>query len=228
LNEVLLEKGSTCILADAELSSPLETGWFDPGWWLQRGAVRAELGGRGQALRVDAPAGALVLRRFQRGGLIARLIRDQYVWQGRDRSRSFREFRLLKRLYDQGLPVPRPVAACAERRGLFYRAGLLTRLIPDARELAVLAADLSISQWRELAGTLDDFFAAGLRHPDLNARNLLLDGDGQWFLLDLDRASLADGRTDGRRMRRRLARSLDKLAVPGWRRGFDQTLGRDL
>ncbi|MEE4639829.1 MAG: 3-deoxy-D-manno-octulosonic acid kinase [Wenzhouxiangella sp.] len=225
---MLLANGSNSILADAEVSNSVEPGWFDPDWWQQRAAIRAELGGRGQALWVDAPAGALVLRRFQRGGFIARLVQDRYLWQGRNRSRAFREFRVLKGLHEQGLPVPRPVAAWVERRGLFYRAGLLTRLIPDARELAALAAELSVDQWRQLAGTLDAFFAAGLRHPDLNARNLLMDPNGRWFLLDLDRATLVAGQVDGQRMRRRLARSLDKLAAPGWRRGFEQTLGKAL
>lgn len=228
MKEVLETKSGTSILADADLSQPVTSDWFEPGWWHRRGAARAELGGRGQALLVDAPVGALVLRRFQRGGLAARLSRDRYVWLGRDRSRSFREFRLLGELREQGLPVPTPVAAMIEREGPFYRAGLLTCLIPGARELATLAADLSISQWRGLATTLDGFFSAGLRHPDLNARNLLMDNAGRWYLLDLDRASLVAGRVDGKRMRRRLARSLEKLSAPGWRPGFEQTLGKDI
>lgn len=228
MNEVLVTKKATSILADGDLSVSVEPDWFDPTWWQERGAVRAELGGRGQALLIDTPTGDLVLRQFRRGGLVAGLLDDRYVWCGRDRSRSFREFRLLKSLHERGLPVPRPVAASVERLGLYYRAGLLTRLIPNARELAVLAADLSINQWQQLGDTLNDFFAAGLRHPDLNARNLLMDCDGRWFLLDLDRARLVAGRTDGRAMRRRLARSLEKLATPGWRHGFEQTLGRDL
>lgn len=228
MNEVLTTKAATRILADADLAVAVEPAWFDPAWWQQRGAVRAELGGRGQALLIDAPVGAVVLRRFQRGGLVARIAADRYFWLGDDRSRSFREFRLLQQLTERGLPVPMPVAASLERRGPFYRAGLLTRFIPDARELAGLAAELPIRQWRELARTLDDFFCAGLQHPDLNARNLLLDAEGRWHLLDLDRARLAAGATAGVGMRRRLARSLEKLSAPGWRRGFEATVGKDL
>lgn len=228
MNEVLITKAATRILADADLAEAVEPAWFDPAWWQHRGAVRAELGGRGQALLIDAPVGAVVLRRFQRGGLVARIAADRYFWLGDDRSRSFREFRLLQQLTERGLPVPVPVAASLERRGTFYRAGLLTRFIPNTRELAGLAAELPIRQWRELARTLDDFFSAGLRHPDLNARNLLLDAEGRWHLLDLDRARLAGGASEGVGMRRRLARSLEKLAAPGWRPGFEATVGKDL
>ncbi|MFW5815419.1 MAG: 3-deoxy-D-manno-octulosonic acid kinase [Wenzhouxiangella sp.] len=228
MNEVLITKATTRILADADLAVAPEPAWFDPAWWRQRAAVRAELGGRGQALLIDAPFGALVLRRFQRGGLVARVAADRYFWLGDDRSRSFREFRLLQQLSARGLPVPVPVGASLERRGPFYRAGLLTRFIPDARELAGLAAEMSLCQWRELARTLDDFFSVGLQHPDLNARNLLLDAQGRWHLLDLDRARLTAGAADGAGMRRRLARSLEKLAAPGWRPGFQATVGKDL
>lgn len=228
MERVLETRAGTCILVDADVSEPVDIDWFDPAWWQRRGAVRQQLGGRGQALLLDAPIGELVLRRFQRGGLVARFSSDRYVWQGVDQTRSFREFRLLQRLRERGLPVPAPVAASAERQGLFYRAGLLTRLIPEARELAGLAEALSLTQWRELAGTLDDFFSAGLWHPDLNARNLLLDAQGRWHLLDLDRACLRAAQVDGTKMRRRLARSLEKLSAPGWRSGFDATLGKDL
>lgn len=228
MNEVLETDAGTSILVDADLSEQVGANWFDPAWWQRRGSVRAELGGRGQALLIDAPVGELVLRRFQRGGLVAHLARESYLWLGRDRSRSFREFRLLRELGGRGLPVPAPVGAIVERRGPVYRAGLLTRLIPNARELAVLATDLSVHQWRELAAVLDDFFAAGLWHPDLNARNLLMDRQGRWYLLDLDKARLMDGRVEDGRMRRRLARSLEKLSAPGWRSGFDSTVGKGL
>ncbi|MFP4207144.1 MAG: 3-deoxy-D-manno-octulosonic acid kinase [Wenzhouxiangella sp.] len=216
------------ILAEGEVARQVEAGWLDPAWWQRRDAVRKELGGRGQAVLVASPIGALVLRRFRRGGLAARFSADRYWAPGRERSRGFREFRLLQVLASQGLPVPDPVAASYERDGLFYRAGLLTRLIPDACELAEVAAGLSFEQWRDLAMTLDAFFAAGLCHPDLNARNLLLDRHGRWHLLDLDRARLVGRRVDSKAMRQRLARSLGKLPDSGWRTGFTKTLGKDI
>jgi 3-deoxy-D-manno-octulosonic acid kinase len=40
--------------------------------------------------------------------------------------------------------------------------------------------------------TLARFHCVGLHHADLNAHNLLLNGQGQWFLIDFDRASFRE------------------------------------
>ena len=227
MTEVEIETEDVRIIADAEVSEQVSRHWFSPQWWLAKAAVEQQLGGRGQALLIETAAGPLVLRRLQRGGLAARVSNDRYLNLGFAHSRAVREFRLLGQLQQRGLPVPEPIAASYEPVGLFYRAGLLTRLIPEARELAELAPDLSQEQWHDLAGTLEQFFSAGLQHPDLNARNLLLDARGRWYLLDFDRARLIDGKVDSRFMRRRLARSLAKLCSPGWRAGFAAALGAD-
>jgi 3-deoxy-D-manno-octulosonic acid kinase len=227
LTEVEIETKGVRIIADAKVSEQVSREWFSPRWWQARAAVQQQLGGRGQALLIETAVGRLVLRRLQRGGLAALLSHNQYLNLGFAQSRAVREFRLLGQLRQRGLPVPEPIAASHEPAGLFYRAGLLTRLIPDARELAELAPGLSQEQWHELASTLERFFSAGLQHPDLNARNLLLDVHGRWHLLDFDRARLIDGKVDSRFMRRRLARSLEKLCPPGWRDGFAAALGLD-
>ena len=221
MNEVLVNRGRVSILAHGGLANMLTNEWFEPDGWRRTGAVRRHLGGRGQAVLVDSPAGPLVLRRFLRGGWVSRVRKDTFLNLGMQHSRAFREFRVLRELWDRGLPVPEPLAASHERHGVFYRAGLLTRLIPDARELADVAAELSGQQWNDLGATLERFFAVGLKHPDLNARNLLIDQSGQWYLLDLDRAVLTGRALDGRFMRRRLARSLEKLCPGAWQAGFD-------
>src|SRR3546814_1918769 len=59
--------------------------------------------------------------------------RDQYVWRGADRTRSFAEFRLLRDLLKQDLPVPRPIAASYLREGPFYRASILMERLLDVR-----------------------------------------------------------------------------------------------
>jgi len=226
VTEVLINRGGMRILADGEHCQLLTQNWFDPEWWEQEGLVRNTLGGRGQALLVDSSVGCLVLRRFLRGGWVSQLTEDTYLNLGIHRSRAFREFRLLKTLRRLKLPVPEPVAASFEPQGPIYRAGLLTRFVPETSELAEIASQLSIERWSELASTLEAFFAAGLHHPDLNARNLLMDQAGQWHLLDLDRAVLADRAINGRAMCRRLARSMEKQCPSGWREGFDATVGR--
>jgi 3-deoxy-D-manno-octulosonic acid kinase len=133
-----------------------------------------------------------VLRHYRRGGLIARVNRDRYVWTGAARTRGFREFRLLATLHDAGLHVPAPVAARYQREGLHYRADLVTRRIPGARTLAerLASGELDAAVAARVGRTLAGFHAHGAWHADLNAHNVLTDGSGTVWLLDFDRGRL--------------------------------------
>ncbi len=228
MNESVAGSAGSLILYDSSLMVPApHICWLQPRWWTSQSAVKAEMRGRGSAIVVQSPVGLAVLRRFRRGGWVAPLLHDRYWRWSAERSRGFQEFRLLGRLRAMGLPVPRPLAASFEPAGPFYRAGLLTRFVPETRPLADIADELTAVEWRALASVLQRFFHAGLVHPDLNARNLLLDNQGQWFMLDFDRAYLRGRPSAGRQMIQRLARSLRKHAGPAGLAGFDQHL-RDL
>ncbi len=225
MGERLAKQGAISILYDDSMDQPPSVDWFRPDWWLERGRVMDELGGRGQAVGVMLAEGPAVLRRFRRGGLIAKLSADRFLGLRAEASRAFREYRVLAFLKAQSLPVPEPLAASFEPAGPFYRAALLMRRIAGARQLAVLAPGLERRDWAQLNETLARFFSVGLRHPDLNARNIVRDATGQWYLLDFDRASIRSDGINEAGMRRRLARSLVKTAQPGWEGGFFATVG---
>lgn len=227
MNENVAVSAGSLILSDPKLNPAPDARWLRPSWWTRQSAVKAELRGRGRAIVVQSPVGLAVLRRFRRGGWMAPLLNDRYWRSGLEQSRGFREFRLLSRLWELDFPVPQPLAASYEPAGLFYRAGLLTRFLPETRPLAEVADELAASDWKALAEVLRRFFHAGLVHPDLNARNLLIDSRGQWFVLDLDRARLRDRPVCGGRMIKRLARSLRKHAGSIGQAGFARHL-RDL
>jgi hypothetical protein len=53
----------------------------------------------------------------------------RYLWTGEDRTRAFREWRLLHDLHAAALPVPAPVAARYHRHGPAYVADLITERI---------------------------------------------------------------------------------------------------
>src|SRR3546814_11205147 len=74
-----------------------------------------------------------VLRNDLRGGMAEKVSRDRYVGRGADRTRSFAEFRLLRDLLKQDLPVPRPIAASYLREGPFYRASILMERLQIGR-----------------------------------------------------------------------------------------------
>jgi 3-deoxy-D-manno-octulosonic acid kinase len=209
---------SLLIVYDAEQVQHPRADLFDPGYWDKRGCVTGEAVGRGSAWFIDAPFGAAVLRRYLRGGMMARISRDRYLFTGWARSRPVAEFRVLERLAAAGLPVPAPLAAGLRRRGLLYTGGLITRRIPGARPLADLLPDRAqdTGLWRRVGACVRRFHDAGLIHADLNARNILVDAEGSVYLIDFDRARIRRGAE--RRFRRnlvRLHRSLVKVWPPG-------------
>lgn len=81
---------------------------FDPAYPPSQAQVVAS-GGRAAAWFVQLPSLEAVLRHFKRGGLMARLVRERYLWLGLERTRSFAEFDLLRVMWQAGLPVPRPL-----------------------------------------------------------------------------------------------------------------------
>jgi 3-deoxy-D-manno-octulosonic acid kinase len=183
---------SGAILFDAQRFTRAEESWFEPAHWRVGDGSAQRAAGRGTVTYFEAPFGACVLRHYRRGGLVAHINADSYLWTGRSRTRGFREFHLLARLHDAGLRVPAPVLARYVRNGMHYRADLVTQLIPGARTLAerLVASDLDAVLAACVGRTLAGFHAHGAWHADLNAHNLLTDGSGEVWLLDFDRGRI--------------------------------------
>lgn len=189
---------------------------------LWRRAAACGGGERGGAAFFRIGGCELAYKRYHRGGLPGRFVRSSYLYLGRRRVRSFAEWRALRHALGLGLPVPVPVSARYRRRGLACTAELVTMSLRPARTLADCLADggLPAALWRGVGAVARDFADRGLGHADLNARNVLVDGQsGALFVVDLDRARVGlapgGGRADGDRAVRRLRRSLDKLAGQG-------------
>jgi 3-deoxy-D-manno-octulosonic acid kinase len=187
---------------------------FEPTFWADRGELVEAARGRGSAWFVASASRQWVLRHYRRGGLIARLSRDRYVWAGEERVRAFAEWRLLAALTRRRLPVPKPVAARYQRTGIFYRCDLITERIAGAEPLSSMLAlgALRESTWREIGATIARFHAAGADHADLNAHNILLDGNGAVSVIDFDRGRLRGPGAWASRNLSRLRRSLVKIS----------------
>lgn len=146
--------------------------------------------GRGTVVMFSHGELELVRRHYQRGGLVRHISQDIYIGSVLTRTRMWREFHLLQRLWRLNLPVPQPVAARCEKLAPFlYRGDLITRRVPATRTLAETLRDqpLSAEQWRTLGMTLARFHDHGVYHADLNANNILLDEMGRFHLIDFDR-----------------------------------------
>ena len=207
------QHGQDFIVYDADLIRDPSTSLFDARWWDERGLKLDSFRGRGLVTVVQHEEHQWVLRHFRRGGLVGRVVDRSYFWTGLALTRPWREWHLLAAMREQGLPVPRPVAAHVNRGGLRYCGDILSELIADCTSLAdvLLMSPLPLAEWQALGAVLRRFHHAGVHHPDLNARNILRRSDGQFFLVDFDR-----GRLDARSALidselPRLRRSLDKF-----------------
>ncbi|HJR13870.1 MAG TPA: 3-deoxy-D-manno-octulosonic acid kinase [Rhodanobacteraceae bacterium] len=187
----IVASGKGAMVFDANLPEAPTQAWFDAVWWQAQGRIQNVGGGRGGVAFLDTPAGACVLRHYHRGGWMAPLMGDRYLWNGRARSRGFAEFSLLAELGLQGLPVPAPVAARYRRRGPYYTADLITRAIVDASTLAQAVRDkqLDSALARRIGELVARFHAVGVDHADLNAHNILICDDQLW-LIDFDRGEI--------------------------------------
>jgi len=207
--------GRRTVLYDGATLDDAFNEWFEPRFWRERDRVRGTASGRGSAIFVKAEEDSWVLRHYHRGGFMARFSDDLYAWHGAERSRAFREWRLLATLFDDGLPVPRPIAVRLVRRGLTYTADILTAYLEDTRSVdAILHAGESLGdRWQAIGQTVRQFHDRGVDHSDLNVRNILLDGHGRVFLIDFDKGRLRGPGSWKQGNLKRLQRSLRKTAL---------------
>jgi 3-deoxy-D-manno-octulosonic acid kinase len=199
--------------------------------WAVGAAGPERLAGRGAVPVADAPCGRVAVRHYRRGGALAALWRDRYPRLGTPR--PLRELQASVAARARGIPTPEVVAVTMHPGRWSYRADLATRFIPGAAELAELvfpggARPPDLLDRCHAAGALGgSLAAAGLYHPDLNLKNILIRtgtaggggsagepaaGEEVW-LVDLDRARVgsgAAGATADARMLARLRRSWEK------------------
>ena len=151
-------------------------------------------GGRGQAWFLQLGELSAVLRAYQRGGLIAKFNRQTYFGRAAEKSRSFLEWRLLQWMFDQGLPVPKPLAASIchwpFRLSPFYHAHILVQRIPNTKTLDQILCEqpLQEQQWHNIGLCIARFHNAGVLHADLNSNNILLDLSETVYLIDFDKS----------------------------------------
>lgn len=175
-----------CVIwSDGRLNDHTIRDWLEP---QQLPAAARQIGsaGRGSAWKLPSPIGPLALRHYRRGGWIAKLSTDLYVWLGAKRSRCAIEFDIMKRLSESGLLVPKPVAAIACRFAwVFYRAALITEWV---NHVGSLGSQTDPEVWRAAGRSIARLHAAGIWHADLNVHNILIDKSRNAWIIDFDRA----------------------------------------
>ena len=160
------------------------------------------LQGRGVAYAIVLPATdtRAVVRHNRHGGLLAPLTRDLFL----PPTRAPHELAVALRLRELGVPTPEVLMyGTSELWIAFRRADVVTREIEAGRDLASFMAREATSgeratAWaatRALVRAMND---AGVRHHDLNVKNVLLapgDEGLSAHLLDVDRVAFGAPRS---------------------------------
>ncbi len=227
MTETVEKTATGAILYDKAIINQISDDRFEPTGWLHSEPLKGAhgSGGRGNTMYVGNVPRQFVLRHFKRGGLIGKLVSDRYFWTGEDNTRSFVEWRLLAKLADNNLRVPRPAAARYCRRGLTYSADIITVRIPAVSPLSQYIADRSRDEqfWRSTGAAIREFHACGVFHADMNAYNLQIDNAGRLWMLDFDRGRLLPPGAWQQKTLGRLHRSLVKIKTVNPRVHFDES-----
>ena len=195
------------------LSGLLKNDWFEISFWKKQNAVTGQSVGRGITWFVGHQDDEWVLRHYNRGGLVEKLLKDKYVFSKIKNTRCYQELLLLERMYSQGLSVPKPIAARIIKQGLFYQADLLTEKIPHSQDLVhkLQVNALTESDWHAMGAMIGKFHEAGIYHADLNSHNILIDQDHGFWLIDFDKCAHRNTETSWQRANLdRLRRSFTK------------------
>ena len=211
------------MLYDTSRAGNLSADWFEPRYWESLGALDGSGRGRAAARFVNGADGRrYVLRHYCRGGLMARLSADRFVWHGEQSTRPFAEWQLTYRLHRAGLPVPAPIAARYRHQGSSYTGDIITERLAVVGSLVecLRTGALATLTWISIGRCIRRFHDLGVCHADLNAHNVLLSEENV-YLIDFDRCQLraAGLWRDGNLAR--LRRSLEKVtwALPAERFG---------
>ena len=215
MTETVERTKNGAILYDKAIINQISDERFIPEGWLHAEVLTGSLrsGGRGNTMFVGNVPRQFVLRHYQRGGLLGKLVRDTYMFSGEDLTRSFMEWRLLDKLAANNMNVPRPAAARFCRRGTFYTADLITVRIPDVVSLSqyIAAEDRDETFWQSVGAAIWKFHEAGVYHADMNAYNVQVDKDGDIWMLDFDKGALKSPGPWQQQTLSRLHRSLKKV-----------------
>ena len=219
MSENIISINHKCwIIANESYKSEINSEWFNDKYWSNQGRLLGASSGRGSAWMIKPFDEKMMLRHYYRGGIPARFNRDKYLWTGLMKTRSFSEYKLLEKMSQLGLPVPKPIAAQVCRTGLFYQANILIKYIIHQHTFAAvlnLNADntqSSVKIWQRVGATIATFHNHGINHADLNANNILIDGE-KVYLIDFDHSKQCPPRKMWQNANiKRLKRSIDKLS----------------
>ncbi|WP_394242641.1 3-deoxy-D-manno-octulosonic acid kinase [Vibrio astriarenae] len=207
--------GKTVIWYDDTLIKDPSLPIFDSNYWEKENKIVGSAKGRGTTWFIQLDEIQAALRHYRRGGTFGKLVKNQYCFMGWEKTRSFQELSLLEHLLEQGVNVPKPIAARAKRSGLSYRADLLSERIPGARDLVSLLSDAPLTPqlYEKIGQEIAKMHNAGVNHSDLNIHNILIDQNQKVWIIDFDKCGLTQSASIMESNIARLLRSFEKEKI---------------
>ncbi|WP_420378229.1 3-deoxy-D-manno-octulosonic acid kinase [Vibrio scophthalmi] len=169
--------------------------YFEASYWQNKDKVVGSALGRGTTWFVNVGSTHAALRHYRRGGLLGKIVRDQYLFRGWELTRSHQELRVLERLKSAGVNVPAPIAARAVKVGVTYRADILVERIPGARDLVSILKERPLPKevYRHIGQMIAKMHTERVNHTDLNIHNILIDENAGIWLIDFDKCNVQKG-----------------------------------
>lgn len=161
-------------------------------------------------------AGPVVIKAYQRGGLISRINNDRYLKMGQIRSR--REFGFLIASKKAGISVPSPVAY-ASTGFPFYKTWLITKEIKEHQSFVRICLEerkKALDLIPEISSAINRLIKHNIHHVDLHPGNILLDGNNEIYIIDFDKACYwsKDRARLKRSYKQRWVRAVHKYKLP--------------
>ncbi|PJE53978.1 3-deoxy-D-manno-octulosonic acid kinase [Marinomonas sp. BSi20584] len=200
-------------LLKSDQTLPLSAAWFDPEFWQSQQALHGTGNGRGAVWFINSQFGQFVIRRYRRGGLIAKFNKSRFLFTGLEKTRPWLELSLLEKMNNLSLPVPRPIGGALAVKYGFYQAELLTETIKDAQDLFDIIKSHRSPEidWNEIGTVIKRFHNNGIYHSDLNCHNIMIDNQHKVWVIDFDKCEQKEPHQDWMRSNiDRLKRSITK------------------
>lgn len=205
-------QGNQVIWYDSTLVDHPSDLLFDPDYWQQQNQVLGSAQGRGTTWFVDMGNIHAALRHYRRGGLFGKIVEDKYLFASWEQTRGYQELMILDTLKRAGVNVPKPIAVRATKSGLSYQADILVEKISGARDLVAILTEgpLSAAEYQRIGQTIAQMHQQQVNHTDLNIHNILLDKQGEVWIIDFDKCRVESGENWKNSNLSRLKRSFDK------------------
>jgi len=224
--EKIIKNKNTYIQYDSNAFDNFSSKLFNIDYISKEGLIKSVMAGRGKTLEIKYEDRRYFLKHYIRGGLVAKISYDKYILSSLASTRAIKEYNLLNVMSEKRLPVPKAAALQIIISRFTYKANLITCKIENEGTLYEFVKNKKMNNnlWSKLSITLEKFFQENVYHSDLNSKNIIIDKNNNFFLLDFDNSYFYYNKKLFNKSILRLERSLKK--IDNYNNEFKATLKR--